>query len=51
MSITYESLGMAGRGWGMGVGEDFLEEVLPSPPTRLRRFMKGLDSYKTFEEL
>ena len=34
MSITYESLGMVGRGWGVGVGEDFLEEVLPSPFAR-----------------
>ena len=35
---------------GGGVGEDFLEEVLPFP-TILRGFMKGLYSYKTFEEL
>lgn len=28
---TYESLGMVSRGWGVSVGEDFLEEVLPSP--------------------
>ena len=37
------------RGGG-GVGEDLLEEMLPFP-TRLRGFLKGLDSYKTFEEL
>lgn len=35
---------------GGGVGEDLLEEMLPFP-TRLRGFLKGLDSYKTFEEL
>ena len=43
MSVTYES-GMVG--WGVGGGEDFLEEVLPFPT-----ILRGLYSYKNFQEL